>query len=52
MMPGEDQASAAAVFDHALLLRQQKHYAEALELFRGLLADPEAGLSNKQLRHA
>ena len=51
-MPGEDQSSADAAFDRALQLRQKKRYAEALELFRGLLADPQTSLSDKQVRHA
>ncbi|HEY5410816.1 MAG TPA: GSCFA domain-containing protein, partial [Caulobacteraceae bacterium] len=51
-MRDESPASADAAFNHALSLRQEKRYREALELFRGLLADPQSRLSSKQIRHA
>ncbi len=51
-MPDELRARDPAIFRQAYKLREQKRYAEALELFLQLLSNPHSFLTNKQWRHS
>ena len=51
-MQGKNRQAHLGVYRKALELRQDKRYAEALELFQQLLGNPDSFLSYKEWRHA